>query len=217
MSMEDTAALLSLEDLCKVFGGGRARTVRAVDRVSLTLQPGKTLGLVGETGSGKSTLGRLAMRLIQPTSGRILFEGQDIASLSESRMRSVRSRMQMVFQDPYGSLDPRMNIESLIAEPLIVHGVPGTRCVDPGANPELAGGDSGAQRRSLPVHRARSCRGASHQRPGCRDVPGAYRGTRRSRRDLRTPAPPLHRIAAFGRAVARSAARAWPPARAAHR
>ena len=124
MSMEDAAALLSLEDLCKVFGGGRARTVRAVDRVSLTLQPGKTLGLVGETGSGKSTLGRLAMRLIQPTSGRILFEGQDIASLSESRMRSVRSRMQMVFQDPYGSLDPRMNIESLIAEPLIVHGVP---------------------------------------------------------------------------------------------
>ena len=124
MSTQKAAALLSLEDVCKVFGGGRTRVVRAVDHVSLTLQPGKTLGLVGETGSGKSTLGRLAMRLIQPTSGRILFEGQDIASLSDSRMRSVRSRMQMVFQDPYGSLDPRMNIESLIAEPLIVHGVP---------------------------------------------------------------------------------------------
>ena len=123
MSTQGATALLSLDDLCKVFGVGRTRAVRAVDHVSLTLQPGKTLGLVGETGSGKSTLGRLAMRLIQPTSGRIRFEGQDIASLSESRMRSVRSRMQMVFQDPYGSLDPRMNIESLIAEPLAVHGV----------------------------------------------------------------------------------------------
>ena len=124
MSTPATAPLLSLEDISKVFGGGRTQAVRAVDHVSLTLNPGETLGLVGETGSGKSTLGRLALRLIQPTAGRILFEGQDIASLSESRMRGVRSRMQMVFQDPFGSLDPRMNIESLIAEPLIVHGVP---------------------------------------------------------------------------------------------
>ena len=124
MSATLAPVLLSLESVSKVFGGGRTRAVRAVDAVSLALRPGETLGLVGETGSGKSTLGRLALRLIQPTSGRIVFEGQDIASLSESRMRGVRSRMQMVFQDPYGSLDPRMNIESLIAEPLIVHGIP---------------------------------------------------------------------------------------------
>ncbi len=124
MNSPTQTPLLSLENISKEFGGKGTRAVRAVDRVSLTLKPGETLGLVGETGSGKSTLGRLALRLIQPTSGRILFEGSDIASLSESRMRGVRSRMQMVFQDPYGSLDPRMNIESLIAEPLVVHGVP---------------------------------------------------------------------------------------------
>ena len=85
MSTQKAAALLSLEGVCKVFGGGRTRVVRAVDHVSLTLQPGKTLGLVGETGSGKSTLGRLAMRLIQPTSGRILFEGQDITRMRTNR------------------------------------------------------------------------------------------------------------------------------------
>ena len=166
MSTQDATALLSLDDLCKVFGVGRTRAVRAVDHVSLTLQPGKTLGLVGETGSGKSTLGRLAMRLIQPTSGRIRFEGQDIASLSESRMRSVRSRMQMVFQDPYGSLDPRMNIESLIAEPLVVHGVRRSARrdrvfdamrrvgLDPAVAPRYPHEFSGGQRQRIGIARA---------------------------------------------------------------
>ncbi len=130
MTPSPDTALLRIEQVSKVFEpprsllGRQGRAVRAVDDVSFTLKAGETLGLVGETGSGKSTLGRLALRLLRPSAGRIEFEGQDIANASASVMRGLRQRMQMVFQDPYGSLDPRMSVASLVAEPLVVHGVP---------------------------------------------------------------------------------------------
>jgi oligopeptide transport system ATP-binding protein len=122
--------LLRIEQVSKVFDAPRSlfgrpgRAVHAVDTVSFALAPGETLGLVGETGSGKSTLGRLVLGLLRPSAGHIAFEGRDIANASAAAMRGLRQRMQMVFQDPYGSLDPRMSVASLVAEPLSVHRVP---------------------------------------------------------------------------------------------
>jgi ABC-type glutathione transport system ATPase component len=104
-----------------VFGGGARGEVRAVDNVSLDIQSGETLGLVGESGSGKSTLGRLVLRLIEPTSGKIMFEGRDLLAAGHAEMRRLRRDMQIIFQDPFGSLDPRMRVEDVISEPLIVH------------------------------------------------------------------------------------------------
>lgn len=121
-------ALVEIRNLTKVFdlsesafGGRRSGQVRAVDDVSLQIQQGDTLGLVGESGSGKSTLGRLILRLIEPTSGAIRFEGKDLLAASSSELRGIRRDMQIIFQDPFGSLDPRYRVEDLIAEPLIIH------------------------------------------------------------------------------------------------
>ncbi len=120
--------LLEIRDLTKVFpvgesifGGGSRGEVRAVDGVSLEIHPGETLGLVGESGSGKSTLGRLVLRLIEPTSGEIAFEGHDLLAASRRDMRRLRRDMQIIFQDPFGSLDPRMRVEDVIGEPLVIH------------------------------------------------------------------------------------------------
>ena len=128
MSGPSAEPLLALREVTKSFSGSSgflspARpTVRAVDRVSLDLGRGETLGLVGETGSGKSTLGRLVLRLVEPDAGNILFDGTDLAQLSTREMLRRRSRIQMVFQDPYGSLDPRMTVRDLVCEPMVVHG-----------------------------------------------------------------------------------------------
>jgi peptide/nickel transport system ATP-binding protein len=99
--------------------------VRAVDGVDLSIDRGTTYGLVGESGCGKSTLGRAVLRLVEPTAGSVVFDGTDVAALKGEPLRKMRRRMQMVFQDPLGSLDPRQNVESLLSEPLHAHGLGG--------------------------------------------------------------------------------------------
>jgi oligopeptide/dipeptide ABC transporter ATP-binding protein len=121
-------ALLEVKDLTKHFhipgGIGRAGgTVRAIDGVSFSIRRGETVGLVGESGCGKTTTGRCVLLLERPTSGTISFEGVDLAGLSAGELRSVRRRVQVIFQDPYSSLNPRMTIGQIIAEPLKVHGI----------------------------------------------------------------------------------------------
>ena len=120
--------LLEIRNLTKVFplgesvfGGGARGEVRAVDDVSLDIESGETVGLVGESGSGKSTLGRLVLRLIEPTSGSIRFESRDLLAADHGELRRLRRDMQIIFQDPFGSLDPRMRVEDVVAEPLIIH------------------------------------------------------------------------------------------------
>ena len=114
--------LLRVTELTKHFVGRRGKGgIRAVDGVNLTLRSGETLGIVGESGCGKSTLGRTILRLIEPTSGAIEFDGEDLLSLGASALRAKRRDMQMIFQDPFASLDPRLNIGAIVAEPLVIH------------------------------------------------------------------------------------------------
>jgi ABC-type oligopeptide transport system ATPase subunit len=118
--------LLDVRDLVKEFSrkpglfGGRS-TVRAVDGVSFSIAEGETFGLVGESGSGKTTTGRCILRLIEPTSGQVQFKGEDVLQFSRARLRQARRDMQIVFQDPYSSLNPRMRIGDIVEEPLIIH------------------------------------------------------------------------------------------------
>jgi ABC-type glutathione transport system ATPase component len=120
-------SLLSVENLVKIYPpvrgqfGRRGDPVRALNGVSFNVARGECLGIVGESGSGKTTISRLILGLEQPTSGRILFDGVDLASLSARAMRDMRARIQVVFQDPYASLNPRMTVRDIIAEPMQIH------------------------------------------------------------------------------------------------
>ncbi len=123
-------ALVEVRNLNKIYSQGESplgakisgrNEVRAVDDVSLDIHSGETVGLVGESGSGKSTLGRLILRLIEPTSGSIRFEDRDLLAASHGEMRRLRRDMQIIFQDPFASLDPRFRVEDIIAEPLVIH------------------------------------------------------------------------------------------------
>ncbi|WP_270329986.1 ABC transporter ATP-binding protein [Lapidilactobacillus dextrinicus] len=113
--------LIEVKHLKQYFNAGKANEVKAIDDISFDIYEGETFGLVGESGSGKSTTGRSIIRLYQPTSGQILFDGQDISQIKHRDMLDFRRDMQMIFQDPYASLDPRMKVKDIIAEGLDVH------------------------------------------------------------------------------------------------
>ncbi len=127
MENEPHEVLMEVRDLTKYFpitGGLFSRVVghvKAVDGVSFDLRRGETLGLVGESGCGKTTTGRAVLRLIEPTSGTIKFEGKDITHVNKQQMRALRRQMQIIFQDPFGSLNPRMSVGQIIEEPLVIH------------------------------------------------------------------------------------------------
>lgn len=123
-------SLVQAEHLAKSFATGQnafgtvsGARIWAVNDVSLTIEAGETVGLVGESGSGKSTLGRMLLRLIEPDAGTVRFDGRDVLAASGSELRRLRRHMQIVFQDPYGSLDPRMKVEQIVCEPVVIHRV----------------------------------------------------------------------------------------------
>ncbi len=170
-------ALLSLQDLKVhfpvrspglkgVFSRQKARVVHAVDGVTFEIQAGETLGLVGESGCGKSTTGRAILRLVEPTGGKVLFQGQDVCSLGASQLRQTRRHMQMVFQNPYASLNPRMTVGDIIGEPLKTFGQDGkdlaaqvqtlmqTVGLNPGVVRQYPHEFSGGQRQRIGIARA---------------------------------------------------------------
>lgn len=175
--MQRNDAILEVKDLKMHFPVTRGllrrkvADVKAVDGVTFNLQRGETLGLVGESGCGKTTTGRCILRLYQPTEGQILFEGEDIAALPEKEMRRIRSQMALIFQDPYSSLDPRQSAGSIVGEPLKIHNIEGGQAeykerverlfqlvgLDPSMMDRFPHEFSGGQRQRIGVARALAC------------------------------------------------------------
>jgi ABC-type glutathione transport system ATPase component len=120
--LTDAKVLVEARGLVKEYAGASG-PVRVVDDVSFTIRRGETLGLVGESGSGKSTVARMLLRLVEPTAGEIRYDGMDLRAASSAEMRALRRRMQVVFQDPYAALNPKMRVQQILAEPFVIHGV----------------------------------------------------------------------------------------------
>jgi oligopeptide/dipeptide ABC transporter ATP-binding protein len=126
--------ILTIENIFKTFpvkaGPGKTVHARAVDGVSLSVSRGEVVGLVGESGCGKSTLGRLALGLLPPTSGKVFFRGKDLGNLGKEELRALRKEMQIIFQDPFASLNPRMRVRDIVTEPLVIHKLAGKKELD---------------------------------------------------------------------------------------
>ena len=171
---EETDVVLDVKDLKMYFPVTRGlmrkkvADVKAIDGVTFKLKRGETLGLVGESGCGKTTVGRCIIRLYRPTSGTILFEGEDISSLPEKKIRHIRSKIALIFQDPYSSLDPRQNAASIVGEPLLIHKKIGSKAqyqervdqlfrlvgLDPSMSSRFPHEFSGGQRQRIGIARA---------------------------------------------------------------
>ncbi|MBW4080090.1 ABC transporter ATP-binding protein [Paenibacillus sp. S150] len=119
--------LIEVEGLKKYFNVGKGRILKAVDNINFTIREGETLGMVGESGCGKTTAGRTVLRLYEPTAGSVKYNGTDIYKLSSGKMKALRRDMQMIFQDPYASLNPRLTVSDIIGEALDIHGMAGSR------------------------------------------------------------------------------------------
>ncbi|GGH09130.1 peptide ABC transporter ATP-binding protein [Alsobacter metallidurans] len=156
--------LLDVRGLTKHYAGPHGRVLHALEDVSFTVAAGEALGVVGESGCGKSTLGKSLLRLVEPTAGEVLFEGEDVLPLSRRAMAAKRRDMQMVFQDPFGSLNPRHSVGTIVGEPLAIHGMPGGKArvaelLDQVGLPADAAGRyphefSGGQRQRVAIARA---------------------------------------------------------------
>ena len=150
--------LLSVRDLVKIYQtdegvfGKAKREVRAVNGVSLDMSQGETLGLVGESGCGKTTLGRMILRLIEPTSGAITFNGQDVLAAGGSQLRRLRRDMQIIFQDPFASLNPRMRVEEIVTEPLVIHS--GRNATDGDQSPKFSSRSANLHHAAVEIMRA---------------------------------------------------------------
>lgn len=119
--------LIEVEGLKKYFNVGKGKVLKAVDNINFSIREGETLGMVGESGCGKTTAGRTVLRLYEPTAGSVKYNGTDIYKLSAGKMKALRRDMQMIFQDPYASLNPRLTVSDIIGEALDIHGMAGSR------------------------------------------------------------------------------------------
>jgi peptide/nickel transport system ATP-binding protein len=159
-----------------LFGAARKRDVVAVDDISLDIHSGETLGVVGESGSGKSTLGRLILRLIEPISGTVRFDGHDLLAAGSRRLRQLRRDMQIIFQDPFSALDPRMRVEDLVAEPLIIH-----TAVHKAEASVLSGAEGSSKRDAIRSRVAELLRAVGLDASAMRRYPHEFSGGQRQR------------------------------------